>query len=550
MRSFSVIVAAAAANSAIGRGGQLPWRLPGDMAFFKRTTSDARPGTQQETSHLPGAQNAMRTHHAQSFLYVSSLLAGARNAVLMGRKTWDSIPAKFRPLPGRLNIIVSHQRAELVLGDASSAAADDVRVVSSLAAGLELLAQPAFQASVDRVFVIGGSQVYQEALRMPECEQILLTRVLRPAFDDADAFLPAIDAAAFEEQSGDAAVHTENEIDYQFVTLKRRSPASNSLAAAAVAVAAVAAVTASVDSAAASSASASEQQVQNEEEMQYLRLIADIIDGGVVKGDRTGTGTISKFGLSMRFSLRDGRFPLLTTKQVFWRGVAEELLWFISGKTDARILQDKGIKIWDGNASREYLDSIGLKERETGDLGPVYGFQWRHFGAAYKDMHTDYTGQGVDQLANVIHTIKTNPNDRRIIMSAWNPADLKQMALPPCHMFCQFYVANGELSCCMYQRSCDMGLGVPFNIASYALLTCMIAQVCDLRPGEFVHMMGDAHVYANHVEPLREQLQRAPFAFPTLRINPAVKDIDQFTFADFEVVGYQCHKKIAMKMAV
>jgi dihydrofolate reductase/thymidylate synthase len=235
---------------------------------------------------------------------------------------------------------------------------------------------------------------------------------------------------------------------------------------------------------------------------------------------------------------------------VFWRGVAEELLWFISGKTDARILQEKNIRIWDGNGSREYLDSIGLTQRETGDLGPVYGFQWRHFGATYRDMHADYSGQGVDQLAQVIHTIKTNPNDRRIIMSAWNPADLKLMALPPCHMFCQFYVANGELSCVMYQRSCDMGLGVPFNIASYALLTCMIAQVCDLKPGEFVHMMGDSHVYANHVEPLREQLRRRPFAFPTLRINPAVKDIDQFTFADFEVVNYQSHKKIAMQMAV
>jgi len=172
----------------------------------------------------------------------------------------------------------------------------------------------------------------------------------------------------------------------------------------------------------------------------------------------------------MRFNLRE-HFPLLTTKRVFWRGVAEELLWFISGKTNAKELHDKDIHIWDGNASRAYLDSIGLTDREEWDLGPVYGFQWRHFGAKYVDMYTDYTGQGVDQLAELIHTIKTKPYDRRLVLSAWNPAALKEMALPPCHMFAQFYVANGELSCQLYQRSCDMGLGVPFNIASYALLT-------------------------------------------------------------------------------
>jgi thymidylate synthase len=187
-----------------------------------------------------------------------------------------------------------------------------------------------------------------------------------------------------------------------------------------------------------------------------------------------GVGTLSKFGCQMRFDLRT-HFPLLTTKRVFWRGVAEELLWFISGKTNARALQEKDIHIWDGNASRAYLDSVGLTEREEGDLGPVYGFQWRHFGARYVDMHTDYTGQGVDQLSELVQTIRTRPYDRRLILSAWNPAALREMALPPCHMFAQFYVANGELSCQMYQRSCDMGLGVPFNIASYALLTRCVA---------------------------------------------------------------------------
>ena len=244
------------------------------------------------------------------------------------------------------------------------------------------------------------------------------------------------------------------------------------------------------------------------------------------------------------------RFLLLTTKSVFWRGVAEELLWFLSGDTSAATLQEKGIKIWDGNSSREYLDSIGLTEREEGDLGPVYGWQWRHFGAEYKDRHTDYTGQGVDQLADVVNKIKNKPNDRRIIMSAWNPKDLPKMALPPCHMFAQFYVANGELSCQMYQRSADLGLGVPFNIASYALLTCLLAHVCGLKRGDFVHCIGDAHVYLNHVDALREQLQREPRPFPTLHISDEVTSVEQCTFSDLKVEGYQPHKKIQMKMAV
>merc|ERR1711988_1364056 len=209
-------------------------------------------------------------------------------------------------------------------------------------------------------------------------------------------------------------------------------------------------------------------------------------------------------------------------------GVVEELLWFMRGDTNGKHFSDKGVKIWDANGSRDFLDKRGLGHREEGDLGPVYGFQWRHFGAKYEDMHTDYTGQGVDQLAECIRKIKEDPADRRIIMSAWNPADLHEMALPPCHMFCQFYVANGELSCLMYQRSCDMGLGVPFNIASYSLLTCMVAQVCGLKPGEFVHTLGNAHVYQNHVEPLKTQLERTPRPFPILKMNPEVKDIDGF----------------------
>ncbi len=289
---------------------------------------------------------------------------------------------------------------------------------------------------------------------------------------------------------------------------------------------------------------------------------------------RTGTGTYSIFApRPLKFSLnRDGTpiLPLLTTKRVFTKAVIAELLWFISGDTSAQTLSSQGVKIWDGNGSREFLDNLGLTHREVGDLGPVYGFQWRHFGAAYVDSKTDYAGQGVDQLARIVHTLRTNPYDRRLVLSAWNPADLPQMVLPPCHMFAQFYVSyprsrsatpesegqkvQGHLHCQLYQRSCDMGLGVPFNIASYALLTHMLAHVCDLVPGSLTHVMGDAHVYLNHVEALETQLLREPREFPELEIANREKgeaaSMDGWKPEDFVIKGYNPHKVIAMDMAV
>jgi len=281
---------------------------------------------------------------------------------------------------------------------------------------------------------------------------------------------------------------------------------------------------------------------------------------------RTGTGTRSLFAprpLKFELSTPTGNLilPLLTTKRVFLRAVIGELLWFVSGSTSSLPLAAAGIKIWDGNGSREYLDSVGLSHRAVGDLGPVYGFQWRHFGAEYVDAQTDYTGKGVDQLAEVIHKLRNNPYDRRIILSAWNPKDLKLMALPPCHMFAQFYVSfpksenggksKGRLHCQLYQRSCDMGLGVPFNIASYALLTHMLAHVCDLVPGTFTHTMGDAHVYLDHVDALKIQLTREPKPFPELDITREKGgSIDGWKVEDFVVKGYDPHKGIAMKMSV
>ncbi|XP_062897564.1 thymidylate synthase isoform X1 [Mobula hypostoma] len=285
------------------------------------------------------------------------------------------------------------------------------------------------------------------------------------------------------------------------------------------------------------------------DERQYLQHVKYILERGVHKEDRTGTGTFSVFGLQARYSLRDS-FPLLTTKRVFWKGILQELLWFIKGSTNSSELSSKGVKIWDANGSREFLDRQGFTSREECDLGPVYGFQWRHFGAEYKDMHTDYTGQGVDQLQNVIDIIKNNPEDRRIILCAWNPKDLPQMVLPPCHALCQFYVANGELSSQLYQRSGDMGLGVPFNIASYALLTYMIAHITGLKPGDFVHTLGDAHVYKNHIEALKIQLSREPRHFPRLKILRKVENIDDFHAEDFKLEDYNPHPAIKMEMSL
>ncbi|ODV98176.1 hypothetical protein PACTADRAFT_661 [Pachysolen tannophilus NRRL Y-2460] len=293
----------------------------------------------------------------------------------------------------------------------------------------------------------------------------------------------------------------------------------------------------------------------NAEEQGYLDLCAKIVEHGEFRPDRTGTGTKSLFAPpQLRFDLRNNQFPLLTTKKVFSKGIIHELLWFVEGSTDGNKLSEKGVRIWEGNGSRKYLDSLGLTDREENDLGPVYGFQWRHFGAEYKDCHNDYAGQGYDQLAEIIHKLKTNPYDRRIILSAWNPPDFKKMALPPCHVFCQFYVSfpndknlKPELSCLLYQRSCDMGLGVPFNIASYALLTKMIAQVVGMECGDLIHTMGDAHVYLDHIEALQQQCNRIPRKFPKLILKRNVTDIDDFKFEDFEIVDYNPYPTIKMK---
>lgn len=286
-------------------------------------------------------------------------------------------------------------------------------------------------------------------------------------------------------------------------------------------------------------------------EQAYLDLMKRVLEKGVYHPDRTGTGVYSTFGDQIRMPIRDS-FPLLTTKKMFFKGVVEELMWFLRGQTNNKLLQEKGVHIWDGNSSREFLDKYGLEGYEEGDCGPIYSFQWKHFGAEYTNCHADYTNQGVDQIGFILRELQENPNSRRIYMSAWNPKDMPQMCLPPCHVSAQFYVREGKhLSCHMYMRSCDVFLGLPFNIASYALLTYLLASKCGYIPDELIISFGNVHIYSNHVEQVKEQLTREPMDWPTLELDDAGDwTMDTIQASQIHVKNYVSHGVIKAKMAV
>ena len=288
---------------------------------------------------------------------------------------------------------------------------------------------------------------------------------------------------------------------------------------------------------------------KNSEE-QYIDLIKNIIDHGYNENGRNGN-VKALFGATMRFDLTNNKIPLITTKKLAWKTCLKELLWFISGSTDNKILKKNNVKIWNGNASRDFLDSRGLHNLEEDDLGPIYGHQWRFFNAEYKNCSTDYKGKGVDQLQNIIDSLNdpNQRNSRRLLLSAWNPQQLDEMALPPCHVLMQFNVFdNDKLSVALYQRSGDMGLGVPFNIASYAFLTHLIAHHCNLKPVEFIHFLGNIHIYSDHLEALQIQKNRTPYNYPTLIIKNRYENIDEYKFEDFEINNYTHHPEIKMVM--
>jgi thymidylate synthase len=287
--------------------------------------------------------------------------------------------------------------------------------------------------------------------------------------------------------------------------------------------------------------------INNTNEKVYLDALRNVLENGELRKTRNAN-TISKFSIKLDFDIRNS-FPLLTTKKVYWKGVLHELLWFIKGDTNAKNLENNDVNIWNGNSSREFLDSLRLYNYEEGDCGPIYGFQWRHFGTQYKGYNYNYNGFGIDQLQNCINLIKTDPMSRRIFMSAWNPVQLNDMCLPPCHVSYQFYVNNkNELSCNMYQRSGDMFLGIPFNIASVSLLVYIIAMTTDKKPGNVSIIIGDAHIYESHLEQVKEQLERIPYEEPLLKINKKFTNINDYKYENFEIIDYKSHPTIKAVM--
>ena len=486
MKLFQIVVAYTKNTQGIGYQGSIPWTLKRDLIHFKNVTSK---------KSLEHEDNENK-----------------QNAVIMGRVTYFSIPEKYRPLQNRLNVVVSTTMKQKDY--------PDIIVFTSFEKATEFALT---SDRVDKVFVIGGQKIYEEGIRSSWCSSIIATEITAfPETTVCDRFFPDFQFKRFN------LTHSSNQIiersyAYNYVTYTKEPP--------------IRGVTPIFPKA--------------EYETCYLDLLKDIIENGQMREDRTGTGTISLFGRSTRFNIRSS-FPLLTTKRIGWKSVFRELMWFLRGQTDAKILQRQNVHIWDGNTSREFLDQRGLTSLEEGDAGCLYGFQWRHFGAEYKDCHTDYTGQGFDQIKYVIDKIKNDPYSRRIVLSAWNPQHMHKMALLPCHVLCQFYVdvEKRELSCSLLQRSLDCGLGAPFNIASYSMLTYMIAAMTDLKPGDFIHFIGDAHVYMNHLIPLAEQLKRTPKPFPKLNIKNVPENIEDFQESDFELIDYDPFPSIKMDMAV
>lgn len=477
-RTFSLI-AAVTHNMGLGYRNQLPWRkFPVDMKWFRQQTTD--------------------------------------QTVIMGRQTWESMNS--RPLPNRHNIVLS-RRADQLKSDQ-----ENVKFMTSLDQALTNI-------STEKAFVIGGSQLYQEAINHPDCQSLMITHtnIKLPA----DVFFPRISQDHFLVKE----VHKKGikgkltpvdaeepiEVGYQMIEYERTQPYTH-------------------------------PSTIYLGEGGYLQALRDIIKYGEERVDRTGVGTKALFGLQFRYNLLRG-YPLLTTKKMFTKGIMGELLWFLNGQTDNQVLRDQGIHIWDGNSTREFLDQRGLTDFPEWDIGPSYGFQFRHAGAKYQDCHTKYfeqTDGRFDQVLYVLEQLKNNPHGRRAIINLWNPTDLNQMALPPCLFMYQFWVSEGKyLHCSLYQRSGDMGLGVPFNIASASLLMNILGKLTNLIPRELVHHIGDAHIYSDHLEPLERQIKRTPGPFPILKVEDRNQQtVEDFKLSDFTIEGYHSYPGIKMKMAV
>jgi len=459
----------------------------------------------------------------KNFQQITTGKSETKNIVIMGYKTWLSIPEGKRPLKDRMNIVLtkSHIVSE----------SENVKSFKSL--------EKAFSWSSKgdgEIFVIGGTQIFNECCKSEYIDNLSKLYVTR--FDDN--YHPRNTTHSFPSQLfNDMKLVKQSAINHEicerphletpksFLDEYLKEQTSKSIS-----------FTFDIYQ---------NKNEINEEEYQYLNLLKKVLEEGLETESRNSK-VFSLFGEKMVYDLSKG-FPLLTTKRVGYKTVLRELLWFIRGSTSNKELTDKKVHIWTPNSSREFLDSRGL-DYEEGDLGPVYGFQWRHFGAEYEDKDTDYRGKGIDQLQNVIDLIKNEPNSRRIILNSWNASDLDKMALPPCHVMCQFNVdtKNNKLDCQLYQRSGDMFLGVPFNIASYALLTHIIAKLTGYQVGKLIHVLGDTHIYESHIEAVKTQIKRIPYQFPELNISNQLTDINTIKEHYFTLQNYKYHDRISAPM--
>lgn len=478
------LIVAICKKNGIGKDGNIPWYIKEDLKYFKDITSFA--------SHQPG-----------------------KNVVIMGRKTWESIPEKYKPLSNRINIILSKTMNESHVENYN-----DTYIFSSLDSAINNTIRNANKT----IYVIGGESIYQEAINRNDCDHLYITEIYKDY--DCDTFFPKIDSNKYLLKNVRSFRYNKTE-DVYFRNLIYISNRLNNRLKEIVYV--------------------------NSEERQYLNLLDKILHNGVKNIDRTGVGTLSVFGEQLKYNLRE-TFPLLTTKRMFVRGIFEELLLYISGKTDNKIMQEKNIHIWDGNTSREFLDNRGLSEYEEGDMGETYGFNFRHYGAEYKGCRHDYSGQGFDQLKNVIDLIKNTPSSRRMIINLFNPATQHKAALPACLCQYQFYVNSEEktLNLQIYIRSSDFFLANNWNACTGGFLVHLICNLngIDLTPGDLTVVTGDTHIYLNHIEGVKENLKRIPKPPPMLKIRNQYDNIEDFTYDDIEVIGYSPYPSIKVDMAI
>lgn len=452
------------------------------------------------------------------------------NVVVMGRKTWDTLPRKNRPLKNRINIILTRNKDYKL-----DYKYIDTFLCFSLDQVVDKIVDISGNIKLGKTFIIGGGDIYKLAQNSDIPDDTYYIGIFNKTLTS--------NIDLYTTHLNDNLIYFNNPRNFNLKyiidkgTIKSRvySMYSN---------------TYEIEYLNYKMEIFQNNEFVNLEEFKYLNILDNVINDGSIIDTRNGK-TKSLFSERMEFDLSTGKIPLLTTKQVYWKIILKELLWFISGSTDNEVLQKQNVRIWNGNASKEFITKRGLPYEEN-DLGPVYGFQWRHFGAEYNDCKTDYTGQGVDQLQWVINEIKTNPTSRRLILNSWNATDIGKMVLPPCHVMIQFNICKGHLNGQMYQRSADLFLGVPFNIASYSFLLIMIAHLTGYKPGRFIHILGDCHIYVEHEDAVLIQLKRIPHEFPTVKIVPfksrEINSIDDFVLEDFKINNYIFYPKIHANM--